>query len=275
MYSLDVNFLKDRYLEDKSREPTPTKKVETPPPSLDQRLPMLIGAGVMLLLPALAAGWLLMLNWQMGKTQENIQVLDGELTRLNARTQNLKELEEEVNQIEEETKALATVFNRIKPWSTILQDIQNRTPPQVQIVSIKQEREKKPTQATPKRSDSDKTDSKQTSPDLPLAIKGYASNYDNVNDFLLALQGSSFFKAENTKLDSAKLVELPVKWQGKEEIEKETDIKISFPQVVEYVIPAELNQIPASELLPELEKKESVGLVTRIKTLKQKGVIQP
>jgi type IV pilus assembly protein PilN len=47
-----------------------------------------------------------------------------------------------------------------------------------------------------------------------------------------------------------------------------------LPKVVKFLMTATLTDVPASELLQELERKGDIGLVTRIKVLKEKGVIK-
>ncbi|NEO02464.1 MAG: fimbrial assembly protein, partial [Moorea sp. SIO3I7] len=53
-----------------------------------------------------------------------------------------------------------------------------------------------------------------------------------------------------------------------------TQVKYTLPKVVEYTIKTQLSDIPASEILKELDRKGAVGLVTRIRNLQSQGVIQ-
>ena len=46
-----------------------------------------------------------------------------------------------------------------------------------------------------------------------------------------------------------------------------------LPEVVEYRIETSLNSRGASDLLPQLKERGAIGLVDRIETLKEKGVI--
>ena len=42
-----------------------------------------------------------------------------------------------------------------------------------------------------------------------------------------------------------------------------------------YTITTEFNTIPGDKLVQELQEKGAAGLVTRLKTLKKEGLIQP
>jgi type IV pilus assembly protein PilN len=274
MHNLDINLLKDRYLESKSQ--APRKKVMAAAPSWEKQVPLLIGGGVMLLLPLLAVLGTWFINLQAGKTQEKIQLLDKEISRLNVKNRSLKEMQAEITQINQGTKTLVSVFNYIKPWSAILSDIQSRTPPRVQITSIQEQKvgetsSKSKTKQAPSSSKTEQAPAEL--PPISLKVQGYARTYQEVNDFLLALQGSKFLVAEATAIESAKLVDLPIKWQGLEG--KDASKTVKFPQVVEYSIATQLTQLPASQLMGELKSQGAVGLVTRLRTLQQKGAIQP
>jgi type IV pilus assembly protein PilN len=277
MYSLDVNFLKDRQLDQDAKK---TTLVKTPTLALGKNWPVLAGLGVMVVLPAATASLLWVLNLQTAKTQENIQALEAQIGQLNAQNQRIQEIEKQVTAINDETQALVSVFNQIKPWSAILQDIRDRVPAGVQIQSIKQE-----------------GTSKQEEKTIQLTLTGLARSYNDVNDLVISLQQSDFLSAQKTAIASAELVDLPIQELNEEQrqallqrVQKgefpgipknspilETSLKdiYDFPKVVKYTIKTELGDIPASKLTRELARKGAIGLVTRIRTLEQKGAIQP
>jgi type IV pilus assembly protein PilN len=129
MYSLDVNFLTDRNLEIKG----PVVAATADGPSLQQQLPIYIGAGVMVVLPLLAGLSLLFVGWQKEQAQANIQTLEAELAKLNAQNKKIQEIEGKIKTIDDDIAGLVGVFNQIKPWSAILQDLTDQTPATVQI----------------------------------------------------------------------------------------------------------------------------------------------
>jgi type IV pilus assembly protein PilN len=134
MYSLDVNFLKDRNLDSNKGVLTTQKDAGS---SLEKQLPIYIGAGVMALLPLLAGLAILFVYWQKDQTQQNIQALEAELSRLKAQNQKILELEGKTKTIEDDIAGLVGVFDQIKPWSAILQDLTDQTPFGVQLASIR------------------------------------------------------------------------------------------------------------------------------------------
>lgn len=261
MYSLDVNFLKDRKL-DESTKTAPTRGAT--PISWRKQTPLLIGFGVGAVLVGLTAILGTMLNLQKAKTEANIKELEAEISQLNARNQSLQEMEAKVKAIDEEASALVTVFNQIKPRSAILQEIRRRTPPTVQVVGIEES-------AIAPNPEAGETQSK-----VQLKINGYARTYDDVNNFVLTLQNSEFFTASQTRIEGAKKESFPAQLEetAKANLEKQ-NIKVELPEAVQYTITTELSNIPASQLLPSLSRNGAVGLVTRIKTLEQTGAFQP
>jgi type IV pilus assembly protein PilN len=241
MYSLDINFLKDRHIETAKT----AKSSKLALPSFDDRLPLIIGGSVLAILPLLAGGLWLAINYQGGKTQENIQALDAQLDSFKAQNQRLTDSLNKTKKIEEDLKSLVGIFEQIKPWSALLKEISRQIPPLVTIDSITQDKQN-------------------------LILAGQAIDYGNVNEFLLNLQNSKFFKTEPTQLVSATLIERPLT------LDKKPDkVKITFPKVVSFSIKTELSDIPSSNLQPELRNNGAAGLLSRIQTLQQKGLLKP
>ena len=110
----------------------------------------------------------------------------------------------------------------------------------------------------------------QPNPASRLKISGFASNYEAVNDYLLTLQASPFLEGKKTAIESAALADLPVQVANQYK-----NINVTFPQAVQFVITAQLSDTPATEQLPNLARNGALGVVTRIKTLKRQGAIQP
>ncbi|NES82063.1 MAG: fimbrial assembly protein [Moorea sp. SIO2B7] len=258
MYSLDVNFLKDRNLADQGGVHQPKKHKQKQP--IGTMVPLIAGGALMVLLPAAAGCLLLLVNSQKGEVQTKIQEIEKKIEEIEAQNNKIKAIKANVKQAKEETAALASVFDQIKPWSAILQDIRDRIPRGVQIESLEQETIK------PGKDSSEK-------PKMQLTLKGFAHSYREVNYFLLTLKKSKFLKADQTEVENAKLIPNPDKVELPETEEAEA-FDVELPKVVDYTIKTELNDIPTSELIKELERKGAVGLVTRIKILKEQGVIQ-
>lgn len=253
MYGLDINFLSDRHL-DTAKSTTVAK--QSPGISLKKQTPLLIGAGVGLALVALSGGFIALLNFQKGQTESNIAELDQKLGQLEQQAKSVEELKTQLQAAQGEVTALVSVFNQIKPWSALLEELKVKTPESVQIISL-QEVQTPPIEGQP-------------APATQLNIKGYAANYDAVNDFLLTLQNSRFFKADKTRIQSAqqsKSIEITL---GKNSPYKAA----SIPDVVEFDITTQLNDIPASQLRRELANRGAVGLVSRLKTLEQTGAVK-
>jgi type IV pilus assembly protein PilN len=292
MYSLDINFLKDRGI-----QPDPVTRSSKPTPR-GAMTPLYIGVAVGLLLPALVGGLWFVLQQQIAQKESEKSKLDAELAQLQIEEKKVAQLNEQIAKVDEETTSLASVFDQIKPWSAMLEDIRERIPPGVQISSIQQTQAVvAPTQAAapvakakaatapqPAASPNAKATPKapKAAPNAPrptmkLEITGRARSFDDVNYFLLTLQRSSFLKREETQIVKAELVKDP----GKVEVNRRNlpsqpsgTVTYELPKSVQYTIQTNLTDVPASELLRELDRKGAVGLVTRIKTLQEKGVIQ-
>jgi hypothetical protein len=81
---------------------------------------------------------LLFLQKQNGDLEQEQASLDAQLSTIEARRKEIGNVKEQIQKTQEETQALAGVFNTIKPPSALMQDIRDRTPASVQISNIKQ-----------------------------------------------------------------------------------------------------------------------------------------
>lgn len=280
MYSLDVNFIKDRP-DYNLKANTRTSKFRLPVGNFS---PLYLGLGTGLLLPALVGiGWLF-LQSQNSQLEQQIAELDTQLSRLGIQEQEIKTVQTETNQIKAENQALATVFNQIRPWSAMLQDIRDRIPATVQIESIKQVAAAAPAASpspspspSPQAPPANATPQGQAPPPTAtpvggIEITGIARSFNDVNDFLLTLQQSAFLDPTDTRIITAELVDSTA-IAGSASPSAST-VVVRGPQFVRYTIQSSLSDIPASELLRELERKGTLGLVARIRFLQQRGVIQ-
>ena len=284
MYILDVNFLNDRpeYRPDVGSGPSRPK---APSGSLT---PLFLGVATGVFLPAaMIVLWLVLQN-RNAELTARIDTLNAQLGELQKAEEKVAAINAEAGQIKAETNALATVFNQIKPWSAILEDIRDRIPPGVQIDTIQQTAATAPlpiVSASPTASISptasvSPTASAPPTPPSPqpvtkIQIQGTARSFNDVNDFLLILQRSTFFQDNQTQLVTAKLIDNPIAIESqKSQQGNGSNLEFKLPKVVQYIIEANLNDVTTAKLLRELERKGAVGLVTRIRTLQDKGVIQ-
>jgi type IV pilus assembly protein PilN len=254
MYSLDVNFLKDRKLVDapkKNTFSTTTFKTNGIKP------PIIAGLAFMVLAPAGALGFLFGLNVQKEELEKSIQQLTAQIQETQNQTQKIQTLQGELTAAQGETGSFTNVFTQIKPWSAILQDVSDRIPPGVQVDSISQIESPAADPAKP--------------PVMSLTIKGVARSYNDVNDFMLFLQRSDFLNSKKTFIQGVDTTELETSFKGKIDTKRFT---VEVPLGVKYTISTQINDTPSSTLIRELTNKGAIGLVTRLRTLEQKGAIK-
>jgi len=297
MYSLDINFLNDR----PDYKPVAAKSsAKKSSGGAKDQMP-LIGALLFAFgLNAAVMGawwWATHENTNLATQQED---LDQKLATLNTQANTIKAINAETDKVTAEYKALAGVFDQIKPWSAMLQDLSARTPAGVQIAKIEQidpspspvvAATPSPVAATPAASPgaspspaspspaASPTPAATPTPVVPqqaakVQISGIASTFAQVNDFMLLVQGSPFFLNTDTKLVAATLKNNPTQLQLRNKNAAAAELPELRP-VVEYKIETTLSPTGASELLPELRSKQADGLVIRIKTLQEKGVLEP
>ncbi|MEG4861570.1 PilN domain-containing protein [Microcoleus sp. K1-B6] len=290
MYSLDINFLNDRPDYKPVAAKSPAKKSSG---GAKDQMP-LIGA----LLFAFGLNAAVMGAWWWA-TNENSNLaekqkdMDTELANLNTQANTIKAINTETDQVTAEYKALAGVFDQIKPWSAMLQDLSARTPAGVQIGKIEQidpspspvAAAPPPPAATPAASPgaspspaASPTPAAPPPPVVPqqaskVQISGIASTFAQVNDFMLLVQRSPFFLNTDTKLIAATLKNNPAQLQVRNQNAAPPELPKLRP-VVEYKIETTLSPTGASELLPELRSKQADGLAIRIETLQEKGVLE-
>jgi type IV pilus assembly protein PilN len=260
MYKLDVNFLNDR-----ADRPVPQGAPKGPAAQPGDRTPILIGLIVAIALLAGVGGAYFFTQNRIAALRRENQQLDQQLSSLRQRQEQIDTIQQQTDAIQAETQALATVFNQIRPWSAMLQDIRERIPNRVQIESITQ------TEGT------ERPGTDQQEEELPIAggveISGFACSFDDINDFILTLQRSPYFIREETQLVSAEIQD----FDPEENIGRcpGDPTNVQVVQLVEYTISSNLTEVPASELVDAFERSGTVGLVARIRALQDIGVIEP
>jgi type IV pilus assembly protein PilN len=263
MYSIEINLLNDR--PEYSQDSVASRGTR----SGDSKVPLLLGvaaAGSALGLVLVSFGILSFLNQQQIAKEES---LDAQLAQLAPQVKEVESLQAQEKVVKDETAALATIFNQIKPWSAMLQDLSDRVPPTLQITKIEQTGGAAATppaggQPNNNAANAATADPNAAPPSPPangLKLTGNAISFGDVNDFVLTLRKSPFLIDEKTKLTTSEREENGTNAEGVE--------------LVKHELETEINAVPASDLLQALNTTGASGLVTRINLLKQKGVIQP
>ncbi|HEY9761950.1 MAG TPA: PilN domain-containing protein [Trichocoleus sp.] len=263
MYGLDINFLNDRKEQLAATRPVRARSGAAPG---DQR-PLLFGLlGVVAALGLVAGYWLVLRN-QVNTLQARNAELDQELAELQAKLQEANTIRSQIDAVRAENKAFVGVFDKILPWSALLQDIRNRTPNRIQITNLNQT-----AGATPANQAAAAPAEGQPATVGGVEIQGIACSFNDINDFALVLKQSPLLEADSVRIARS---------------EKQTELL--DPQVegtcpgtpagepeylVDYTVQANLTDAPASQLVEELERQGTVGLVARLRALRETGVLE-
>jgi type IV pilus assembly protein PilN len=267
MYNLDINFLRDRGIE---KTADTSSLAQTKEPSLADKIPIAAGVIIALAAPAMAFGYLQTVNAKTATIETEIKQLESEIAELGNQNKKLDAVNQEIEAIEKETTAFIQVFENIKSWAAIMQEVSDRTPPGVIVDSIQQNASGAGA-ATATAKDADASTATSTPTGTSITIAGVARSYNDVNDFVLFLQRSPFFDGKQIKLNGASLADFPIEIENKDDLPDKASLEI--PEGIKYTITAQLNNVPSSQLIKEINEKGSVGLVTRLKLLESKGAI--
>ena len=247
MYNLDINFLKDRGLDEAVEPSTIVAKRQ---PSINDKIPIAAGLIPLVVFPAITFTYLKKVEAKTTAIEQEIKQLEAEITVLGNQNKEIEEVDGQIKQVKAETQALVGVFEKIKPWAAILQEVSDRTPPGVQVDSIRQN---------------------GSGTNIGVSLSGVARTYADVNDFVLFLERSPFFDGKNIVMGTVNSTSLDFDVENKQDLPD--NVSYTLPSGVKYSINAQLNNLPASQLIEQIENKGSVGVVTRLKTLKRKGAI--
>ncbi len=270
MYNLDINFLRDRGGEQSTDMSSSIAQKKEP--SIADKIPIAAGIIVALVAPAITFGYLQTVKAQTATVEEEVTQIESEIADLGNQNKKIEAANAEIQQTQQETAALVGVFEKIKPWAAIMQEISDRTPPGVQVDSIQQTAGVSATAPPPTETkEGEATPPPAPDPTIGINLAGVARSYDDVNDFVLFLQRSPFFDSKQVKLNGASTTSFPVEVENTEDLPDNASLEI--PEGVKYTISAQLNNVPSSQLIEEIAKKGSVGLVTRLKTLERKGAV--
>lgn len=236
MYSLDINFLKDRNLTSDTPAVAEKASPKTLKPSGQEPLP-LIGGGVV---AAIALGCAGFIYWQATetktKTQARIVEVDTQIQQFNAQDARVQQLQQEIDGLKSQSQAFVEVLQtKIKPWSAILEEVSDLTPPALQINGFNQTEDK-------------------------VLVTGYARDFNAVNDFTINLQASPLFIGDEIFIVKAALVDNPTTVEFKRPVES-----YSLPKVVEYTISLTLKDLTNAEIIKTLESQGARGMAERLK----------
>lgn len=286
MYSLDINFLNDR----PEYKPDAAARTKQRGPAIapGDKKPFYIGLAAGIVFPLLVAGLWLFLQARNNDLTEQQAALDKKLGDLENVKKQLETINSQTQQIKNDTSSLATAFNLIKPWSALAQDLRERTPPGIQVFAVKQVAA--PAGAAPAPAPSPAASPAAGGAAAPAAapaptsymeISGQANNFNDVNDFLLTLQRSTFLQKDKTSIVTADRMKRPplqslrlpkVDPNAANTVQPKP---VEQPDVINFTIRAALSDAPPTQQVRELDRKGAVGIVSRIEALKEKGVIQP
>ncbi len=262
MYGIDINFLNDRA--DRPIDAiVPVKKTATNSAS---NLPVVAGLVVAIAACAGVGGyWLILQNQQKGLVAES-SALDSQLAELQAKLAKVDTVRQQTQAVESEVQALASVFERIRPWSAIVRDIQGRIPSRTQISRLVQTAPAAAAAADPAAA---AAPAASTSAAGGIELGGNACSFSDVNDFLLTLKSSPFLESKSLTIKDATLgAVVPGRCPG--EVEDGSSLAL-----VTYTITGDIKSIPATALLDELNRQqESTGLAARIRALQATGAIE-
>lgn len=258
MYGLDINFLKDREVRVFEAKPRARGGGVAP----GDRRPLVLGLAAALVPLALVGGYWVVTRSQVNQLRVRSAELDAETAQLQSQLQEISGIQGQIGVIRAEINAFVSIFNDILPWSALLQDIRTRTPSRVQIVSLNQ--------TTTTSEPTDPNVAPETSDGL--SINGVACSYDEINDFALVLQRSPLLQSDTVAISQAQQQPtlLDPQTQG-----RCPGTPVGDPDfLIDYTIGANITDTPASQLVDELERQGTVGLVTRLQALREKGVIE-
>jgi type IV pilus assembly protein PilN len=236
MYTLDINFLNDRAAAE-------AQGVERQPIADSQFL--IYGGAVAVVALALVGGAFFFLNSANEGIQQELATLTAKETSLNGKIKSLEDQEKQLQAIQDRTNQILNLFVGNLPVSAIADDLRKRTPLTVQIKSITQQ---SATAAAP-----------QVTSQSTITLDGTATNYNELNDYILLLKASPLLDSDKTKLVSSTL--------------QPATADKNFT-LVNFQLQATTTSKSPAELLPQLQKLGADGLVARVNLLRQKGVIK-
>ncbi|MFB2934310.1 PilN domain-containing protein [Aerosakkonemataceae cyanobacterium BLCC-F154] len=284
MYSLDINFLKDRPEFVKPEQNKQKKKL-----NVGSNVPLVAGIVAGVFLPLAVGGFWWWQQSEQGNLETKIAEVQADLDKAAKEQGELKTVRQETDLYKQQTQALASVFEQIRPWSAMVKDISERVPPGIQITCIAQVPvstssssggcQNVPNPPTTRNTTTTTTtaNASAVAPQDKVEITGIARSFNNVNDLILTLQRSAFLNNQQTRLITARLVDNPIKLERNPNSSQSGSNNFPIPElpkVVQFKLETSLSDKTSSQLLPQLNGLGDLGLTSRIEALKQQGVIK-
>ncbi len=261
MYSLDINFLGDREI-----RPIAATAGAAPATPGDRR-PLVLGLVVAVVALAAVGGYWLVLQQQTQRLTAREQQLDSDIAAIQGQLQTIATIRAQIDIVRAENAAFANVFNRIRPWSALLQEIRDRTPARIRIVTMRQ------TAGTGAEAAAAAPVEGAPPPPPPtggVEIVGTACSFDDVNDFVLVLQQSPLLTSNTVAIGQSQ--------RQLEFLDPATDGSCpgtpagTLTALVDFTVRADMTTTPANELLEVLDRQGAVGLATRIRAIRDAGL---
>lgn len=249
MYNLDINFLNDRGI--KAQEASKSTRSAGAGGPVNWT-PAIAGLLIGLLFPLLALGGLFWVKRDAGQIAEREATVDSQLAALQQQVAELEAIRQEAREIETDTLALVKVFDKLQPWSAILQDVSNRVPQSVRLAGVEQDAE---TGA--------------------VTLSGNAESYEAVNDFMIKLAASPFFDGEKVVLGNAAIGDDPTQVEITTAENSGLQVEVEPTRVVTYEINAPLGQwsYADDEMVSLLSQLGSEGMLARVEALSSDGLL--
>lgn len=260
MYGLDVNFLKDREIRpvDVSR----TSRATAP----GDRTPLFLGLLAAVAALGIVGGYWLFLQNEIRRLEARETELDAEIAEIQSQLEQIETVQTQIELVRQENQAFVSIFNQIRPWSAFLKEIRDRTPARIQITSVSQ------TAGTTVPGPGGEEGGTPPPAAGGVSVQGVACSFDDVNDFLLTLQRSPLLDASSVTIATS---------QKRSELLDPAvdgvcpDSPPNRPEVlVDFTIEGNFSDVPSADLLDILDRQGAVGLATRIRALRDSGVIE-
>ncbi len=172
MYSIDINFLKDREV--------PEQGIVRQSVEIADSQFMIYGGVVAFISLAIAGGYYFYVDSNLQQLLQTKAQLEGQKSQLEGELKEVQSKQAELAQIRGRTEQLLTLFVGQLPTYAILNDLRRRTPDTIQINNLAENAR-------------------------AIQMDGSAKDYQALNDYLLLLKSSPFLDASKTVLTSATL----------------------------------------------------------------------